>query len=565
MILKVAKEKKGITLIALVITIIVLLILAGVTIATLTGENGILTRASETREKANYESAKETIQLAIIAAQINDDLTLDNDTLKSELDAIGASYTSNFSLISYKGYTFSITSLGNVTDQPSNIPLNFKNFPQLKYQVYSTDINFNNFICDDIISEKEKNVTTIYYVDKTHGSDSNNGLSQSNAFKTLKKALASYSSVKSGSVEILVVGETTFYADELYGELISTVPLIIKPLNNTDRITLNGGIQGIIWSKMEGYNNVYKCNTDIQINGVIDCNTKDDYGLYNGLKQVYSLNDCENTVNSFYIDSSDYLTAYVNLEANEPNEKVLPVQKGYLFRFNHTTSTNDCGVYLKNVDTIGISIYTAARANNSSNSGIVEFIADNCTFQHAFTGNLITLGSYDIVYMINCIGGYAFRDIFNYSGSYLSTTKKETSIICEINCKVKEGGFYGNNSLGNNNLSTAHDGLNIVRLNTNGYNSEGPLVADVNGCRSIVIGCKMNNYKKELLGRNCYVFNNVSADNEGLVTFVKSTGSDVRDNSFVLESECEVELVDFTQTDSMNINNYTIKSITDIF
>lgn len=39
MIFKVAKEKKGITLIALVITIIVLLILAGVTIATLTGDN----------------------------------------------------------------------------------------------------------------------------------------------------------------------------------------------------------------------------------------------------------------------------------------------------------------------------------------------------------------------------------------------------------------------------------------------------------------------------------------------------------------------------------------------
>ncbi len=36
---KILKETKGITLIALVLTIIVLLILAGVTIATLTGEN----------------------------------------------------------------------------------------------------------------------------------------------------------------------------------------------------------------------------------------------------------------------------------------------------------------------------------------------------------------------------------------------------------------------------------------------------------------------------------------------------------------------------------------------
>ena len=39
------KKVEGITLIALVITIIVLLILAGVTIASLSGENGILTRA----------------------------------------------------------------------------------------------------------------------------------------------------------------------------------------------------------------------------------------------------------------------------------------------------------------------------------------------------------------------------------------------------------------------------------------------------------------------------------------------------------------------------------------
>lgn len=44
------KNEKGITLIALVITIIVLLILAGVTIATLTGNNGILTKANEAKK-----------------------------------------------------------------------------------------------------------------------------------------------------------------------------------------------------------------------------------------------------------------------------------------------------------------------------------------------------------------------------------------------------------------------------------------------------------------------------------------------------------------------------------
>ena len=53
------KRNKGITLIALVITIIVLLILAGVTIATLAGENGILTNATEAKEETRYATIKE--------------------------------------------------------------------------------------------------------------------------------------------------------------------------------------------------------------------------------------------------------------------------------------------------------------------------------------------------------------------------------------------------------------------------------------------------------------------------------------------------------------------------
>ena len=53
------KTSRGITLIALVITIIVLLILAAVSIATLTGENGILTRATDAKEETRYATIKE--------------------------------------------------------------------------------------------------------------------------------------------------------------------------------------------------------------------------------------------------------------------------------------------------------------------------------------------------------------------------------------------------------------------------------------------------------------------------------------------------------------------------
>ncbi len=51
------KQENGITLIALVVTIIVLLILAGVSISMLTGQNGILTMAL--KAKADTEAAQE--------------------------------------------------------------------------------------------------------------------------------------------------------------------------------------------------------------------------------------------------------------------------------------------------------------------------------------------------------------------------------------------------------------------------------------------------------------------------------------------------------------------------
>ena len=88
------RGKKGITLIALVITIIVLLILAGVTIATLTGDNGILTRASEAKEENIEAQEKEKINLAWQSITIkrqadNISAPVSDEELKNQLIADG--------------------------------------------------------------------------------------------------------------------------------------------------------------------------------------------------------------------------------------------------------------------------------------------------------------------------------------------------------------------------------------------------------------------------------------------------------------------------------------------
>ncbi len=82
-------NNKGITLIALVITIIVLLILAGVTIATLTRQNGILTKASEASEKTETANEQEQVGLAYTAAKSGkwgEEITTED--IQKELDKI---------------------------------------------------------------------------------------------------------------------------------------------------------------------------------------------------------------------------------------------------------------------------------------------------------------------------------------------------------------------------------------------------------------------------------------------------------------------------------------------
>ena len=101
------KSKKGITLIALVVTIVVLLILAGVSISMLGGENGIITQAIEAKDETTIGEEKEKVQLAATAAKTKNNWgEITQENLEDELDNnIGnGKYT-----LSKNGDTFTVT------------------------------------------------------------------------------------------------------------------------------------------------------------------------------------------------------------------------------------------------------------------------------------------------------------------------------------------------------------------------------------------------------------------------------------------------------------------------
>lgn len=63
------KKQKGITLVALVVTILVLLILTGITISLMIEENGILNYAKEAKVKTEEELAREKLELVLLELQ----------------------------------------------------------------------------------------------------------------------------------------------------------------------------------------------------------------------------------------------------------------------------------------------------------------------------------------------------------------------------------------------------------------------------------------------------------------------------------------------------------------
>ena len=62
----VEKRENGITLVALVVTIVVLLILAGITINYIIGDNSIFSKTSEAKLNMNIAKAREKLELVLL-------------------------------------------------------------------------------------------------------------------------------------------------------------------------------------------------------------------------------------------------------------------------------------------------------------------------------------------------------------------------------------------------------------------------------------------------------------------------------------------------------------------
>ena len=130
--IKIPTSNSAITLIALIITIIVLLILAGVTLNMVMGESGLFGKANKAKEETSYANAQEKVRLAVLNSY-NSQGDLDSNELKENINNVEGLKEKIDGDIKYSlkivvdNYEFVINENGKVNDK---LPENNKDNPQ---------------------------------------------------------------------------------------------------------------------------------------------------------------------------------------------------------------------------------------------------------------------------------------------------------------------------------------------------------------------------------------------------------------------------------------------------
>ena len=223
-------NNNGITLIALVITIIVLLILAGVSIAMLTGENGVLTKATEAKDQTGIAQEKEEITMAYSAAKANkvDKVSepVTASELQSELDKLNsegtADDTSELTVTYPNGHIYTIDQSTGTISGPDIIEENTATAPELWEKTTKLDSEWYSYA--DVSNGNQKvnanaprlngAMTPIKYVgsdkDSQTGSKWSNAITQDGSMwvwipRFAYKITSGYHNSEEGTIDVIFI------------------------------------------------------------------------------------------------------------------------------------------------------------------------------------------------------------------------------------------------------------------------------------------------------------------------------------------------------------------------
>jgi len=309
--------------------------------------------------------------------------------------------------------------------------------------------------------------STQYHLAKSDagGSDSNDGL-------TASTPLATYTALQSKpDIGEIVIHHGYFSDSDGFNGMTHTKDVRIVAAPGED-VTIST-FRTLTWSKTAGRTNVYESSRTLVV-AVWDASILDGDKNYTKLNFVASLDLCDSTAGSYFYSSPNIYVHTLDGRPADLNIKIALNVKNYYNVGNHIT-------YFENLKLFG-GIDGAAKPMNSNATDSTLFIAKNCQFKYSTGGNggVSAIGAECIIQ--NCIASKNYADGFNYHAGGRALNNIEINGIAKLN------GISLTNS--QNNASTIHESGKIIRINTLGANTEGPVIHDVDsGTQSWNIGC----------------------------------------------------------------------------
>ena len=468
-----------------------MLILAGVTIATLTGDNGILTQATRAKEESEKAEIIEQIQLDIADKQIENQGSINAEEFYEILRRYGSISNDETILTTNKGnYEILISDIfsGNIQlsefELPESMSNDFFNQININYngKTYTTDFDISNL----------KNSSQATYYLSPDGNDSNTGLSREQPLKTFETALNLCNS-----------GDTIYLLEGMYTRknwASSTYPDITKSVNiigENDKVYIKQG-DDYNFTQNEEFNNVYQTARN-NVNQVLDISDLSS-GNISELTEVTSISECNETSSSYYCDG---VNTYIHMknEITPNNENIIINLKTGSATFDIRSTEGDIKVYIENITTLGGHRGNISAYGNEQYTPTV--LAKNCKFLYSKTEqnesfSAVTMRSTYSIFQ-SCEASYSNNDGFNYHNG---VTGKICNAI-EINCIGSNNGKGWETPTCNG--TSIHDGGKILRINGEYYNNYGGNVADVHeGTVSVNL--------------NCYAHDSIAGTNDGYDT-----------------------------------------------
>jgi len=272
--------------------------------------------------------------------------------------------------------------------------------------------------------------------------------------------------------------------------------IAITPQNVSNRIVMTYGKVGLSWAA-DGA--AWKA-AGTAARAVYDLRIVDANGLPIPFAGVADAATCKTTAKSWFTDGTDI---WVNT-----NDGLVPDSNIIVGRWN----THGCAItgtskfYGKNITFVGSSVSEGTLFSGDANVQN-EVCLHGCYFTGGYrgvasdTGNALAITNIKNTYLFDCKAAYSKMDGFNYHFTSIAAGSRRNCLVVEFNCVAYDNGLTSS-GVGNNG-SSCHEGINIIRFNTNCGNTTGPVIADVNGCYSILVDC---NAKDSVTSNSVYYF-----------------------------------------------------------